>query len=85
MIYVIRTIGNPFKSRPSRPLPITTLLVVAVGVLLPLSSLTGPLGFVPLTGAFYLFVAAATLLYLMSVQLAKGLLLQQAGNTSPAT
>jgi hypothetical protein len=31
-----------------------------------------------LTGAFYLFVAGATLLYLMSVQLAKGLPLRHA-------
>ena len=85
VIYVIRTMGSPFKSRPSRPLLITTLLVVAVGVLLPLSSLAGPLGFVPLTGAFYLFVTAVTLLYLMSVQLAKSLLFQHAGNYSLAT
>jgi Mg2+-importing ATPase len=74
VIYVIRTIGNPFKSKPSRPLLITTLLVVAVGMLLPFTTLARPLGFVPLTGAFYLFVIAATALYLMSVQLAKGLL-----------
>jgi len=74
VIYVIRTMGNPFKSRPSRPLLITTLLVVAVGALLPLTGLAGPLGFVPLSGTFYLFVAVATLVYLLLVQLAKGLI-----------
>jgi Mg2+-importing ATPase len=84
VIYVIRTMGNPFESRPSRPLVITTLLVVAVGALLPVSGLAGPLGFVPLTGTFYLFLAAATLLYLMSVQLAKGLLWRQAEGSSRA-
>ena len=78
VIYVIRTIGNPFKSRPSRPLLITTLLVVAVGALLPFTGLAYPLGFVPLTGTFYAFVAAATLLYLVSVQLAKGVLWRRA-------
>jgi Mg2+-importing ATPase len=79
VIYVIRTMGNPFKSRPSRPLLITTLLVVAVGALLPFTALGGPLGFVPLTATFYLFVAVATLVYLLLVQLAKVVLLGQPG------
>jgi Mg2+-importing ATPase len=78
VIYVIRTMGNPFESRPSRPLLISTLLVVGVGALLPLSGLAAPLGFVRLTGTFYLFVAVATLLYLLSVHLAKGLLWRHA-------
>jgi len=78
VIYVIRTMGNPFESRPSRPLLITTMLVVAVAALLPFSGLAGPLGFVPLTGTFYLFLTAATLLYLLGVQLAKGLLWRHA-------
>ena len=80
VIYVIRTMGNPLKSRLSRPLLITTLLVVAVGALLPFSGLAAPLGFVPLSGSFYLFVTAATLVYLLLVQLAKGLLWRQAGS-----
>jgi P-type Mg2+ transporter len=84
VIYVIRTMGNPLKSRPSRPLLITTLLVVAVGALLPFSGLAEPLGFVPLSGSFYLFVTAATLVYLLLVQLAKGLLWRQAESSSPA-
>ena len=62
----------------SRPLLITTTLVVAVGALLPFTSLAGPLGFVPLTGTFYVFVAAATLVYLLLVQLAKVVLLGHA-------
>jgi len=84
VIYVIRTMGNPFESRPSWPLLISTLLVVAVGALLPISGLAGPLGFVPLTGTFYLFVAAVTLLYLLSVHLAKGLLWRHAESSSTA-
>jgi Mg2+-importing ATPase len=84
VIYVVRTMGNPLESRPSRPLVISTLLVVAVGALLPVSRFAGPLGFVPLTGTFYLFVAAATLLYLLSVQFAKGLLWRRAEGSSPA-
>jgi Mg2+-importing ATPase len=84
VIYVIRTIGNPFESRPSRPLLITTLLVVAIGALLPLSGLARPLAFVPLTVAFYVFVAAATLLYLICVQLAKRLLFRHAESSCQA-
>ena len=78
VIYVIRTVGSPIKSRPSRPLLITTLLAVAVGAVLPFTGLAVPLGFDPLTGGFYLFVAAATLVYLLLVQLAKARLLGRA-------
>lgn len=75
VIYVIRTMGNPIESRPSPPLLITTLLVVAAGALLPFTALATPLGFDPLTGPFYAFVTVATLLYLLLVQLAKRALL----------
>jgi Mg2+-importing ATPase len=84
VIYVIRTMGNPFESRPSRPLLITTMLVVAVGALLPFTGLAGPLGFVPLTATFYVFVAAATLVYLLLVQLAKTVLLGHAAGAGKA-
>jgi Mg2+-importing ATPase len=71
VIYVIRTMGNPIGSRPSAPLLITTVVVVGVGALLPFTRLGPPLGFDPLTGPFYAFVTAATLVYLLLVQLAK--------------
>lgn len=48
-----------------------TLAVVAVGLLLPFSPLAGPLGFVPLPGAYFL-LGAATATYL--VEIAKRLL-----------
>lgn len=57
-------------------------LIVAVGSLLPVSGFAGPLGFVPLTGTFYLFVPAVTLFYLLSVQIAKGLLWRHAESTA---
>jgi Mg2+-importing ATPase len=84
VIYVIRTMGNPFESRPSRPLLITTMLVVAVGALLPFTGLAAPLGFVPLTATFYVFVVAATLVYLLLVQLAKAVLLGHAEGAGEA-
>src|SRR5262249_24358194 len=39
VLFVIRTAGNPLRSRPSLALTATTILVVLIGVLLPFSSL----------------------------------------------
>jgi P-type Mg2+ transporter len=47
VLFVIRTAGNPLRSRPSRPLAITTVVIVLVGVLLPYTPLASPLGFTP--------------------------------------
>jgi Mg2+-importing ATPase len=35
VLFVIRTMGNPFRSRPSRALAFTTVLMVAIGAILP--------------------------------------------------
>jgi Mg2+-importing ATPase len=75
VIFVIRTARSPFKSRPSRPLTITTLIVVATGLLLPYSPFAGPLGFVPLPGAYFAYLIAATLVYLVLVEFGKRILL----------
>jgi P-type Mg2+ transporter len=71
VIFVIRTAGNPLLSRPSPALAATTLLVVLIGILLPFSPLAGPLGFVPLPGGFFAFLAAVTITYLLLVEMAK--------------
>jgi P-type Mg2+ transporter len=71
VLFVIRTAGNPFRSRPSTPLAITTLGVVATGILLPYTPIAGALGFVPLPVAFYPFLLAVTGTYLVFVELAK--------------
>jgi Mg2+-importing ATPase len=68
---VIRTVGNPLRSRPSLPLAITTLSAVLVAVVLPYTPLGGFLGFVPLPWGFFVFLAGATLTYLLLVQFAK--------------
>jgi len=80
VIYVIRTMGSPVKSAPSPALLVSTLLVVATGLLLPLTPLAAPLGLVHLPALFYLFVATAVLLYLASVQLAKDMLVRAIGH-----
>ena len=71
VLFVIRTTGNPFKSRPSIPLAITTILIVMVGVWLPYSPLALRLGFTPLPGTFFTFLAISTVTYLLLVELAK--------------
>ncbi len=75
VIFVIRTVQNPLRSRPSLPLTITTLIIVAVGILLPFSPLAGPLGFTPLPGIYFAYLAIATIVYLLLVEFGKRLLL----------
>jgi Mg2+-importing ATPase len=77
VIFVIRTGGNPLRSRPSRPLTITTLSVVLVGALLPFTPLASSLGFTPLPPLFFLFLAVATGTYLLLVELGKRWLMRR--------
>jgi Mg2+-importing ATPase len=75
VLFVIRTPRNPFTSRPSSPLAITTVAIVVLGVLLPYSPLAHLLGFEPLPAKYFVFLGATTLTYLVLVQLAKRYLL----------
>ncbi len=71
VIFVIRTRLLPWKSRPSRPLAVSTLLVVAVASLLPYTPLARPLGFTPLPAAYFGFLGVMVLAYLALVEIAK--------------
>ena len=71
VLFVIRTMQNPFKSRPSRALAATTIAVVLVAVALPYTFLARQLGLVPLPAPFLAFVAVATITYLGLVQVVK--------------
>ncbi len=71
VLFIIRTVGNPLRSRPSRPLAITTLSIVAIGILLPYTPLAGPLGFTPLPALYYLFLTGMMVTYLLLVELVK--------------
>ncbi|MDE3155194.1 MAG: magnesium-translocating P-type ATPase [Acidobacteriota bacterium] len=71
VLFVIRTMGVPWRSRPSRALTLTTIGVVGIALVLPASPLAGLLGFVPLPGHYYGFVGLATITYLGLVELAK--------------
>ena len=71
VIFVIRTRGNPFRSRPSAILAATSLTVVALATLLPFTGLGARLGFVPLPGLFFVIMAVMVAVYLGMVQLVK--------------
>jgi Mg2+-importing ATPase len=68
---VIRTAGNPFRSRPSLALTISTIAIVVAAVLLPYTPFSTVLGFEPLPAPFYAFLVVATGTYLLLVQLVK--------------
>jgi P-type Mg2+ transporter len=71
VIFVIRTRGNPLRSRPSLILTVTSLAVVAVALALPFTPLGGRLGFVPAPGLFFLILAVMAAAYLVMVQVVK--------------
>ena len=84
VLFVIRTAGNPLRSRPSLPLIATCLTSVAVGIFLPFSPLAALLGFTRLPMPYFVFLAAATVTYLFMVEGAKRLLLRHGANARPA-
>jgi Mg2+-importing ATPase len=77
VIFIIRTAGNPFRSRPSLALTATTTVVVMAGIMIPFTSLGRILGFTPLPLAFFLFLAGATVTYLLLVELVKRRLMRR--------
>ena len=71
VIFVIRTQGNPLRSRPSRPLLWTSLAVVAVALALPFTPVGGALGFVPLPPLFFAILVPLVAAYLVAVEVVK--------------
>jgi len=71
VIFVIRTRGAPWASRPSRVLVGTSLGVVALALLLPWSPLGPEFGFVTPPPAFFVLLPVMVLAYLVMVELAK--------------
>jgi P-type Mg2+ transporter len=76
VLFVIRTAGNPFRSRPSPALTFTILAVVACGIVLPFTPLGAYFGFVHLPWPFFAFLTGATVLYLAAVEYAKRLVIR---------
>jgi Mg2+-importing ATPase len=72
VIFAIRTRRVPFlRSRPSLPLTVATLGVVAIGVALPFSPLAPKLGFTSLPATFLAAVAGMVVVYLVLIELGK--------------
>ncbi|GCE11606.1 magnesium-translocating P-type ATPase [Tengunoibacter tsumagoiensis] len=77
VLFVIRTAGNPLRSRPSLSLTMTTLFIVVLGFVLPYTPMAGPLGFMPLPPLYFLFLAAMIISYLLLVEVVKRRLMRR--------
>jgi Mg2+-importing ATPase len=71
VLFVIRTMRSPWRSRPSRALTATTLAIVLAGLLLPYTPFAAGLGFTRLPGLYYVFLGSATVTYLLLVEVVK--------------
>jgi len=71
VIFVIRTRGNPLRSRPHLVLVLTSLAVVTVALALPWTPLGAVFGFTPLPSMFYAVLVLMVLVYLLLVQTLK--------------
>src|ERR1039458_9953371 len=71
VVFVIRTAGNPFKSRPSGRLLIAVAAVSVAGAVLPYTRLGAVLGFTPLPLSLLGAISLLALTYLILVQAVK--------------
>jgi len=71
VIFIIRTRGNPFKSRAHPVLVATSLAVVALAAVLPFTPVGTYFGFVPPPAKFYSILGLMVVAYLLIVELAK--------------
>ena len=71
VIFVIRTRGNPLRSRCSSWLTVSSLGVLALAVALPFTPAAAALGFVPLSTPFVGTLALVVVAYLVLIQLVK--------------
>ncbi len=85
VIFVIRTRGSPLKSRPHPLLAATSLAVVALAAILPLTPLGVHFGFVPPPPAFYAILGGMVVAYLCIVELAKRAFYRWAVKSHPAS
>jgi Cation transporting ATPase, C-terminus len=71
VIFVLRTRGNPLKSRPHPLLAATSIAVVVLAVALPFTPLGAWFGFAPPSATFLMAIAGLTVSYLVTAQGAK--------------
>lgn len=78
VIHVIRTNKIPFiQSRPSKSLLISSLLIVLTGMIIPFTFIGSFFGFEPLPPLFFAILISMSILYLVLVQIIKGLFLKK--------
>jgi Mg2+-importing ATPase len=75
VVFVIRTAGRFWRSRPSIALTVDVVAVLVFALALPWTPLGAFLGFQPLPMSYFLFLVCATLTYLGLVEVAKSRLL----------
>jgi Mg2+-importing ATPase len=71
VLFVIRTMGHPLKSRPSRALTFTVIAIVVIGIALPATPPGSMLGFAVPPARYFGYVAAAIVCYLVAVEFVK--------------
>ena len=71
VIFVIRTLRNPFRSGPNPLLAVTSLAVAAAGIALPYTVIGRWFGFVPLPLTFLAALAAMVVCYLVLAEFVK--------------
>jgi Mg2+-importing ATPase len=71
VIFIIRTRGNPFLSRPHPALWIAATTVLAIAVIIPFSPLARFFGFISLPWSYFLALSVLVLMYLALAQLVK--------------
>lgn len=71
VIFVLRTRGNPLKSRPHPLLAATSVAVVVLAIVLPFTPLGTWFGFAPPSALFLLAIATLSVSYLVLAQSAK--------------
>jgi len=71
VVFVIRTAGNPLKSRPSTALTIAVLAVVSIAFVLPFTPLGSLIGFTPMPLLLVVTIMLFAATYLGLVQLVK--------------
>lgn len=77
IVLVIRTFQPFYKSKPSLYLLGMVLLIIAVTVALPFTDLAAPLGFVPISYPYYIFIIFIVMSYIALVEIAKRIFLKR--------
>jgi len=77
VLFVIRTAGRPWSDRPSHPLVVTVLAVVAFGAFLPFLPGAERLGLAPLPAAYFAFLFVVVGTYLALTELVKRAMMRE--------